>query len=245
MNRRRWLAVVWAIALVLGLASGVAAQGNAADDPIWLRDDSPVTGTLAGNRGGSFVYYAIAYPGDDMDITVRVRYAPGDPVALRAVGFNVYGSHGNLIGEGVAAGDVKTVTASDGEAATWLIQVYNYSDGLTVSYTISVEGLPSTKESIEAKTGVLIGSRAGAFYRHELAYDGHEVLKLTLLYEPDDPTFRPGIGMTVYGPDGWRREATVRDGRRIIVLTGAPAGNYIVQVYNYIEGLAIHYTLTQ
>jgi len=287
MRTRRWLTLVLALVLMLSLASGVLAQGDeaeevaeaepisapveeeaAAEEPVVLAGDSPVSGTLAGNRAGSFAYYVINYPGGDTVVNIRVEFAPGDPVILMATGFNVYGPNGFFIGKGAVAGAAKELTYSASSAETWLVQVYNYGD-VTVSYTIAAEGLPAAEEAAEVEeeavaeeaeaeveaeeeavveplreTGVLVGSRAGAFATYEIAYDGESDLELVLTYAPDDPTFRAGIGMTVYGADGWSRGATVEDGVRTVSLTGEAAGTYLVQIYNYIEGLEIAYTLT-
>lgn len=265
MRTRRWLILLMALVLTLGLASGVAAQADDTEaEPLVLADDSPVAGTLAGNRGGSFDYYVIHYPGDETVVNIRVDFAPGDPATLMAVGFNVYGPNGFFIGQGTAAGSAKERMYSASAPETWLVQVYNYGD-VTVSYTIAAEGLPATaeeakeaavvEETAEAEQaatsetvfeeGTLVGSRAGAFATFEVTYDGEADLELTLRYVPDDPTIRAGVGMTVYGADGWSRGATVEDGVRTVSLTGEAAGTYTVQVFNYIEGLKIAYTLTQ
>jgi hypothetical protein len=262
MSTHKWLAAVLAVVMALGLAGGVSAEGNTPDDPISLPDEAPVTAQLKGNRGGSFVYYAIAYPGDERVVTIRVNYAPGDQATLSAVGFNVYGPNGYLIGEGELAGAAKELVYSDDDASTWLVQLYNYGDGMTVGYTISVDGLPSTSEPITkpdvddeepqapsgealAESGKLLGSRAGAFDRYEIAYESDQDVELVMRYTPDDPTIRAGVGMTIYGPDGWSREATVRDGERAVTIANGPTGTYIVQIYNYIEDLEISYTLEE
>ena len=262
MRTHKWLAAALVVLVALGLAGGVSAEGNTPDDPIWLADEAPMTAQLAGNRGGSFVYYAIAYPGHERAVTIHVSYAPGDRATLSAVGFNVYGPNGYLIGEGEVAGAAKELVYSDDDAATWLIQLYNYGDGMTVGYTISVDGLPSTpvpitkpdvddEESQEpsgealAEAGKLLGSRAGAFDRYAIAYQSGQDVELVMRYTPDDPTIRAGVGMTIYGPDGWSREATVRDGERAVTIVNGPTGTYIVQIYNYIEGLEISYTLEE
>ncbi|MFP3896574.1 MAG: hypothetical protein ACLFV5_07040 [Anaerolineales bacterium] len=250
-----------------------APAGSDASDPIWLHaDDSVATGGLAGSRAGSFVYYAIEYPGDETDVNIRADFAPGDAITLMSVGFNVYGPDGLFIGEGETVGGAKELTYSADEAATWLIQVYNYGN-VTIDYTIAVEGLSTAEEPAEVEEPVeaeeaeedkepaeeeeavtpeplneedtLVGSRAGAYATYEIAHDGEEELELTLRYAPDEVTTRQGIGMTVYGADGWSRDATIEDGVRTVNLTDAPAGTYLVQVFNYIDGWEINYTLTQ
>lgn len=284
MRTRRWMTLLLALVLTFSLAGGVLAQEAdeveaelisapveeeaAAPEPVVLADDSPVAGALAGNRGGSFDYYVIEYPGGDEAVNIRVDFAPGDPATLMAVGFNVYGAEGFFIGSGVTAGAAKELMYSSSSAETWLVQVYNYGD-ITVSYTIAAEGLPAAAEDVEAEEdadvdvadeaaeadeveateavfeeGTLVGSRAGAFATVEIAYDGEADMDLVLTYAPDDPTYRAGIGMTVYGADGWSRGATIEDGVRTVSLTGEAAGTYIVQIFNYVEGLEIAYTLS-
>ena len=286
MQKRRWLTLLMALVLTLSLAGGVLAQEadeveaeevveaelisapveEEAAEPVVLADDSPVAGTLAGNRGGSFDYYVIEYPGNDVAVNIRIDFAPGDPATLMAVGFNVYGDDGFFIGTGAAAGAAKELMYSSSTAETWLVQVYNYGD-VTVSYTIAAEGLPAAADDAEEaeevavvdeadeaeevaateavfEEGTLVGSRAGAFVTIEIEYDGESDMDLTLTYAPDDPTYRAGIGMTVYGADGWSLGSTVADGVRTASLTGEAAGTYIVQVFNYVEGLEIAFTLS-
>ncbi|MGC9360182.1 MAG: hypothetical protein ACP5G7_07385 [Anaerolineae bacterium] len=82
-------------------------------------------------------------------------------------------------------------------------------------------------------------------FRRSSALQSGQDVELVMRYAPDDPTFRAGVGMTVYGPDGWSRQATVYDGERAVTIVNAPTGTYIVQIYNYIEGLEISYTLEE
>ena len=261
MRTRRWLVSLLVAMLALTLVGGASAQGASPEDPAWIWTGSPASGSLTGRGGGGFAYYAIEYPGHNKEVTIHVSFFPGDKATLLAVGLNVYGPDGELLGHGEVAGDAKEVRASATQPATWLIQVYNYGEGLTVGYTVSVQGLPTRPAAAVATpspdaldeeaflpldaAGTLVGSHGGAYAFHEVAYESGQHLGLVLHYGPDDPTIRQGVGMVVYGPDGWQRQARIYDGERAVFIDGAPTGTYLVQVYNYIEGLEINYRLTQ
>ena len=266
-TRLSWLVVS---ALVLGLAvSGVVA----ADDEalMALAGGSPVSGVLTGNRAGAFAYFTVNYPGNRDVVRIELTFVPGDPVTSRGVGFNVYGPGGYEIGQGQrnAAGDagVLELLYSDDNKATWLVQVYNYIPDRTIAYSVAVEGLPQQPSAptptpvatmpaagSEAIAGLersvsvsLVGSRAGAYAVYDLGYagDGSEVT-ITMYFTPDNPATTGGAGFVVYGPSGKLAEGrtTGRPTERRATFLSDVAGEYIIQVHNYIEGLTMHYSLS-
>lgn len=269
----RWLLLgaVLAIALaVAGIDASLAEEGTADPHPE-LGNGVPVGGVLVGNRGGSFAYYTIDYPGDYRVVTIELDFAPADPVTHLAFGFNVYGPNGYVIGQGAeqdeeVEGPVQ-LKYSDGNEATWLVQVFNYLHNHTVSYSLVVNGLPERKPTpsivptpavvpeLESppqldlrKGGVLVGRRAGSFAYHELDYAGDRseiVLKMT--FTPDDPIIARGVGLVVYGPSGEvaRGQPTGHPGERELVFQSEEPGTYLIQVFNYIEGVAITYLITR
>jgi hypothetical protein len=89
------------------------------------------------------VYYTIAYPGDESMVTVDLRFVPADPVTISGVGFNVYGPNGTLVGQGGPSGEdtggagLLRFSYSGGDPVNLLVQVYNYIEGASMSYTLS------------------------------------------------------------------------------------------------------------
>ena len=282
MNRK----VLVSLALAVMLALGVAGAALGQDSPETARPlvgDTPLSGTITGSNAGSFDYYVIDYPGDEWVVRIVVRFAPGDPAALAGVGFNVYGPAGFDIGESTPTGDedgVEDLSYSEANDTTWLVQVFNYIEGLTVSYTITAEGLPTpaatpTPQPTPVGTptptpaapaptpaapaegvmgldtsvsGSLVGSAGGAFDRYEIAYPGdNSEVTLTMTYAPDNSVISPGVGFIIYGPEGQEfvGQPTGTPGERRATLASEVAGTYIVQVHNYIEGLAVGYTIAR
>jgi hypothetical protein len=96
------------------------------------------SGILSGDSQGSF-----AYPGDESVVTLELQFAPADPVTVRGVGFNVYGSDGTLVGQGGPSGEdtggagLLRLDYSGDEPITLLVQVYNYIEGGAINYTFS------------------------------------------------------------------------------------------------------------
>lgn len=264
------LLLSFGLALVLSVAvvGGVVAQNETVGYPRLL-NEVPASGMLTGNRAGSFAYYTIHYPGDLRVVSIELEFAPADPVTRLGVGLNVYGPGGYLIGqtgeeEPVSEDKVLTVRYSDTNEATWLVQVYNYIPNHTVSYAVTAKGLPEVtptgpvttpQPSDEPQppvsldttiTGSLTGQPAGAFAFYEFAYpgDGSEV-EVEMIYMPDNDLIATGVGLIIYGPSGEvaRGTGTGRPTERKAAFSSGVAGTYLIQVYNYIAGLTVQYTI--
>jgi len=95
--------------------------------------------TLVGNKGGAFDRYALAYPGDERDTTVRMTFGPLDPSFASAYGFQVYDPHGRRVAEGqeIEPFGVMEATFASDTPGGYVIQVYNYADGAYVNYALS------------------------------------------------------------------------------------------------------------
>jgi hypothetical protein len=273
MNRRLNMKRNWWILAALALfalsATMIAAAPSSPDAPVALYNEEAVRGTLTGNRGGAFAYYRVDYPGDQSVVTIELQYVPADPVTTAGVGFNVYGSNGFFIGQGQVVTDtggsgIFQLPYSDNNKATWLVQVYNYIPNHSISYSISAEGLPA-QEAPAVPTAVpvvatpapvtttglqgagnLTGNHGGAFavYKVDLVAGAHDV-KVTLNWSPDDGNIAKGVGFVVYGPSGKVAQGapTGTPGERTTTLSPSVTGVYQVQIYNYIDGLPIHYML--
>jgi len=112
----------------------------APEAPVTLPEaGAPTSGTLVGSLAGAFDTYDLPYPGDGSSVTVQATVAPDDPVLANAVGFSIYAPDGRLIAESTTRstpGQRQATFASD-LAGTYAVQVYNYTDGTPVSYTIT------------------------------------------------------------------------------------------------------------
>jgi len=168
-------------------------------------------------------------------------------------------------------GVLKLEYASSTEA-TWLVQVYNYIPDVNISYSIVTQGLPKAKAEAEAKvtevpanastetlaqpqtsttktdeSGSLAGNHAGAFasYQVTVASDATDV-EVTMLWSPDDPVAARGVGFVAYGPTGEviRSSGTGTPGEQVATLPADIPGAYQIQIYNYIDGLIMQYTLS-
>jgi hypothetical protein len=269
-GKRLWLMVV-AGALMLSI---IAAAPSSADKPVMLHNEETVGDELTGNGGGAFAFYAVDYPGDESVVTIELRYVPADAVTNSGVGLNVYGPNGYFIGQGQPITDtggdgVLRLEYADSNPATWLLQVYNYIPDHTISYSIGAKGLPealpaasvvtpapaaatvettsTTSTASMTRSGYLLGNGGGAYAFYELTVpaDADDVA-VTLTFNPDDPAVSKGVGLLAYGPTGSvaRGTPTGTPGARTLTLASANPGVYVIQVYNYIEGLTIQYGLS-
>lgn len=270
-HRSSWTRVVILVVACALSLSAIAAAPSSADSAEPLQNEQPVSATLTGNGGGAFAFYTVDYPGDESVVTIELRYTPADPVTTAGVGFNVYAPDGFHIGQAQPIDDtggdgVMRLQYSDNNKATWLVQVYNYIPEHTISYRIVAEGLPATEPAAAtpaadivsepqptitamplAGSGYLTGNAGGAyaFYEVTVPADASDV-EVTLTWSPDDPIIATGVGFVAYGPSGEvsRGTGTGNPGERIATLAADMPGVYLVQVYNYIDGLAVQYVLS-
>jgi hypothetical protein len=131
-----------------GLAGPVpAASGN--QDPAHAitldRTRTGASGSIAGNRTGSFDYYQVSYPGNNAQLAIAVTYQSVGRASLNSIGFQVY--NGSTLvgtvtpgddGTGVVSGDWSYQNATP---ATFGIQVFNYDPvGAVAAYTLYQAG---------------------------------------------------------------------------------------------------------
>ncbi|MHB1295215.1 MAG: hypothetical protein ACYC4R_09500 [Anaerolineae bacterium] len=99
--------------------------------------DWPISGALTGNVAGGFSRYHVSFASTDR-VTLAIDVAPYDRVIGNATGFEVYCPDGEVL-RSQSSGTLGRAQASFTPVvgADYLIQVYNYLDGRTVSYTLS------------------------------------------------------------------------------------------------------------
>jgi hypothetical protein len=262
-----------AVVAVLLNAGMLGAYAVSAQTPPDIGSGAPMTGTLTGSRAGTFAYFAVNYPGGFVVGKIELTFTPADPVTLLGTGFNVYGPNGTLEGTGsmVPTNNGTAVFdfyVSTSQAVSLLIQVFNYIQDDTISYTIAATGFTSpvapTPTAAPAPTGPaptpapvlapvidvsgsLTGDSAGAYAEYRITVvSGMPDAVITLNYAPDNPVISPGVGLNVYGPTGMHQAAdgTGIPGQRTVTLPASMPGTYLLQVFNYIPGLTIDYSLS-
>ncbi|MHB1294544.1 MAG: prenyltransferase/squalene oxidase repeat-containing protein [Anaerolineae bacterium] len=95
--------------------------------------------------------------------------------------------------------------------------------------------------------GTLTGKAGGRYAYYTLRHPGKDrTVSLKLRFTPGDPTTANGFGMIVYGEDGAVVGTAGYQGGGVLALdlaSEAPA-NWLVQVYNYLPGVPVAYSLT-
>jgi hypothetical protein len=259
MHKRTLLVLVGlALAVIAAISTSSADVSHDPASPVAIPYDQGYDFALWGSRAGSFAYYKLEYPGNGSVITIRLDMAPGDPAAQRGLGFNVYAIDGYLIGSGTRAEDVadqKVLQWADFNRGPWLIQVYNYLDGLLANFHLQVQGLPglaptphpvmmpAQAATFSASSDTLIGDHAGnfRFYKVESTGDGREVT-LQLYYIPDNQWISNGFGLKVYAP---RDGIVVAEAGHETTFRLEWPGTYLIQVYNYIDDTKVIYWLNR
>jgi len=208
-------------------------------------------------------------------VAIEARTPAAHPLVLAGFGFNVYGPSGERLGVGAAVTDslehVLRFAATSDTPAEWTVQVYNYVEGTSLPYSLVARGMaafsaapatpvapaPEAAPSAQADDvslltdtvrGVLVGDRAGAYARYRLPVpSAGEDVTVYLRFTPDDPVVSRGLGFTVYAPLG---EATAgaptgAPGERVAYIVAANAGEYLIQVHNYLGGVTMEYVLSR
>jgi hypothetical protein len=255
-NKILLLCLVAVLAIASTLGSARAEISHDPNAPVLIQYDSTFDFSLLGNHAGEFAYFAFDYPGGGRVMTVQLDMAPGDPAAQLGLGFHIYGFNGYLIGSGRRSEekvDRKVLRWADDNPCRWLVQVYNYLPGVPVGFHLEITGLPEptptphvVMQPAEAASFTLaqdhlIGDHAGNFkyYRIDSAADGSQVV-LNLYYSPDNQWVSNAFGMNVYAPtDG----LLVAQGGHEVRFRRDIAGTYLVQVYNYLPGALVHFSL--
>ncbi|MHB0857375.1 MAG: hypothetical protein ACYC5M_07365 [Anaerolineae bacterium] len=267
MGRKLLLSII--LALIVAVVPGVSvlAASTDANAPVVLGNEEPVGDMLAGAQNGAFHYYAIEYAGDESIVTFTMRFSPADPVVSAAVGFNVYGPNGFHIGQGAPVdppeAGVLELRYADQTPATWVVQVFNYLPNVAISYQIEAEGVrePQAEEAAPAEeeatpeasafdetaTGTLAGLTVGSFAQYAITADTDDDITINLMLSSDNPVIRQGAGFVVYGPAGEvaRGVPTGDPGERVATFTPVAGEPYTLQVYNYLEGLTLDYTISR
>lgn len=96
-------------------------------------------------------------------------------------------------------------------------------------------------------SGRLLGSGGGAFTARRFVTSEWQKVTVMLTYAPDDPIIARGVGLRVLDatghPLGEGINVTGRVGERTVSFAAEPGMEYLVQVYNYMPGVPLAYTL--
>ena len=260
-RKKRHAAISALLALLLLGTMGLAVS---ADSTLQLQEGTVVNGVLPGNAAGSFAGYTITYPGDLADLRIDLTLGEVDPAYSPYMGLNVYGAY-EFEANGVAKDDgTIEVSYREEEAAELFVQVYNYSL-TTVPYELTVSGLTTEEEVIvevatqsatsgevqeTSVSGSVVGSVGGAFGEHPIANAGGESdVTVQMTFSPSDPSFADAFGFEIWDPAGEHVASGVAPeadcfGTLWATFCSDVAGDYVVQVFNYADGVTLNYALT-
>jgi len=145
----------------------------------------------------------------------------------------------------VGAGASPTATAAP-PAATVVPETTTVSAPPTPAPTATpAEPMPTSSTSPWA-WGSLVGDRGGAYARHDFCYAGdNSKVSLRMTLDPDTPAMAEGVSFAVYGPSGEvaKGRTTNAPGQREATFSSDVAGNYLVQVHNYVQGATVNYVM--
>jgi hypothetical protein len=113
-------------------------SASSADHPVSLAE--PATGMLTGRTAGAYAYYTLPYPGDGSTQSVQLVFSPAGSNVSDGVYLNLYQNGAQLASVNAtqaATPGVLVVPFSSSTAGPVLVQVANYTDGLTTGYTLS------------------------------------------------------------------------------------------------------------
>jgi hypothetical protein len=254
-----------------GPAAAPPTQSESAQQPSQTTGTSFTTGgLLPANPTGSFAYYDLEYPGGRAKMAITIGYSPIAQGSEQAVGFNLYARDGTLVGTSAESGrnegsatEVFTLEADDAEK--YLLQVFNYHQSASITYTLIVTGLtgpilevgdlssPASavllSPSVINARGTLVGDRTGRFHYFLVAYPGADrEVRLTVTFDAA-PVGDQEVGFNIF-KDAERAgiaigNLTSSKGKRVAQLTikEVDARTFGIQVYNYSPGQAVRYLI--
>ena len=268
--------LVCLLALIPGLVS--AANDTAAGAQNLTSSASSDSQQLWGSPGGAYRYYQFAYPGGNAPVVVTVTSQPGfASTGTKAFGFNLYGPN-SLALAGVPIGTNNNVsttqyTLASGGAMTVLVQVFNYTAGMQISYTLTVGGIPGGSSAVvvgqnnSAPSGAvvvstvnasiggsIVGTLAGSFQYYNLSYPGGKApLTITMNVTPAYNSAGDGYGFNVYRPTangpvlvtrGTRSAQDAHSMAYSATVSNQSAEPLQLQIVNYWPGVTINYGVT-
>lgn len=237
---RRWhILVVLAILALLLPSAAFAANDNPRSPIVLTASSNSASDTLVGSTGGAYRYYQIRYQGANAPVLVSLNASNYGSAGSQAFGFNLYGPSGlSFAGTTVQSGSNSSTaqyTLTNPVAMDVLIQVYNYTNGMSISYTLTVFGLSggsaaglvaqnntSPNQALNITTinaslgGSLLGSAAGAFHYYTLRYPGGDSpLTITMNVTPVYTGQGQAYGFNVY-------RANPANGKTTLVASAVP-----------------------
>ncbi|MBI2954190.1 MAG: hypothetical protein HYY30_07750 [Chloroflexi bacterium] len=139
----------------------VFAANDTTDTAILLTAENPShADRLFGDTGGAVRFYRIDYAGNGRPVKIDLTAIPGRDTSGPAFGFKLYGPNG-LVGEASIENNESdrtrySMTLSGATAGPYLIQVYNYTDGIAIDFDIQANGL--AEATAQPPSGEPIGS---------------------------------------------------------------------------------------
>lgn len=135
--------------IITGLAGPVVEAGDVSspEKALTLAPNHQLAarGALTGDPSGRFHYYLFPYPGANTVVRVNVTSTPNGDVGEGQFGVNLYDG-ANQVGTARAGVDAQgrrsaTIVINQGDAKLFGIQVYNYTPGIEIQYTITITGV--------------------------------------------------------------------------------------------------------
>lgn len=229
--------------------------------PPVLRAGGPLpAGTLTGDSGGAFSFYALDYAGGT-DLKATLTYSPPYPAGSPAIGLHLYDGETLLRTSNETDRSSSTVTHkftySGPGGATLGLQLFNYAPGHHIAFSIDLTGLGSPVIAITGNTtaadayvftvanssvtGTVPGSRGGGFAYFLLNHPGAGgkiTISVTTTSEPR--AHERNVGLNVYdGANLFQQALASRDSQSRLManttITSSTAKTYGIQLFNYGE----------
>jgi len=273
----RFFRVVLGLFCVLLMTPSLAFAAN--DSPSTaasLSVSNPsVSDMLVGSTGGAYRYYQFNYQGGNAPVLVTLTYQPAYGGGNQAFGFNIYGPNSLSYAGHVTGTNGNSATAqytiANSAALNLLVQVYNYTAGGPVSYTLTLSGLSggstaavvatnntTPEQAVPLKTinaalgGAITGNSSGAFQYYTLNYSGGNTpLTVTMNASPSYNGQGAAYGFNLYHTAANGQSSLVATSGTLSMDTSSmtltattsdsAATTYQLQVFNYWPGVSVNY----
>lgn len=269
--------VVLLLVLVL-LVTPVAALNDVPETAIVLTAQNPAhSDRLVGDPGGAVRFYRVDYAGAGHPVKVDLTAVPGRDTTGLAFGFKIYGPAG-LIGEAPVETNGGSwtrysMTFSTVVPGAYLVQVYNYSFGIAVDYSVQASGLDLAGASAQPEPptppvgstaenpigfsqpgisvgGSLLGQPGGAMQYFTVEYPGGGTpVTVSMRHSPPSPFQNGAVGFHLYRGatmlgKGVETQRDASSATASFTFADEVGGPILLQVHNYEPGFMANYVLT-
>jgi hypothetical protein len=177
-------------------------------------------------------------------VDIVARDGTWSGIVVGTLDHNIFSTQGYWTGNGAFSGLVAKLDFKGYQEGGNYDRIFDVTGYIIEKDESASAALPAETASWPF-TGSLTGNHGGAFARFAFTFNSTAPVTLVMHMLPFDMVIANGAGFTVYGPNGTAVTAPVTGANNELKVTFTPVvgAEYLVQIYNYLDGFPIYYSL--